>query len=474
MRTLIALLLLLFVGSCAAVWWLQFESFPPEAKFLSEGGKLGRGAEFEFSLHADAPGLHTVEIRLQPEAPEAEPIVLHSETFEATSWRGSGLREKQLTITPDFVALGVPEGKASLEVYVDTYAWHLGARPEGPQLTVPIEVDLTPPRLEMLSSEHNLRVGGSAVVVFRQSPDTVESGVAVGDYYFPATRGYFADEDGALAFFAVPQDLDTDARARLVARDGAGNEREVRIPTRIRGGEFRERTLAISDSFLQRKVPEIREDNRMPESDDLLQGYLTINRDLRRANEETIRAATKESADQRYWRGAFQRQPRAASVSNFGDRRAYEYNGEIVDRQVHLGVDLASVKHAPIEAAQAGVVVFADYLGIYGETVILDHGLGIFSLYGHLSSIAVSVGDEVAKGGVVGRSGETGLAGGDHLHFSIMIHGIHVDPVEWWDDHWLEDRILSKLALLPAAASAAPPEAAPPQAAGNDAAAAAQ
>ena len=454
MRTLIAILLLLFVGSCTAVWWLQFESFPPQAELLSEVGKLGRGAKFEFALRADAPGLHTVEVRLRPDEDGAEPIVLHSETFEATSWRGSGLLEKRISIEPDFAALAVPEGPADLEVYVDTYAWHLTPSPSGPQLTVPIEVDLTPPRLEMLSTEHPMRVGGSALVVFKQSADTVASGVAVGDYFFPATRGIFADDEGALAFFAVPESLDTDVRPRLIARDGAGNEREVRIPARIRARAFRDRTLAVGDTFLQRKVPEIQEDNRLPASDDLLQGYLVINRDLRRKNEEMIRAATVESVPRKLWDGAFLRQSRAATVSNFGDRRAYEYDGEIVDRQVHLGVDLASVKHAAVEAAQNGVVVFADYLGIYGETVILDHGLGIFTLYGHLSSIAVAVGDEVERGETIGRSGETGLAGGDHLHFSTMIHGVHVDPVEWWDDHWLQDQVLSKLALLPAAETA--------------------
>jgi len=456
MRTLIAILFLVFAGTCGALWWLQFESYPPQVELLAEVGKIGRKATIDLALRADAPGLRAVEVRIRPEAANAEPIVLHSEGFEATSWRGSGLRERRITIEPDLTALGVPEGRAALEVVVDSYAWHIVPQADSPQLTVPIEIDLTPPRLEMLTSAHAMRLGGAALVVFKQSADTVASGVEVGDYYFPAKRGYFADADAALAFFAVPQDLDTKARPRLVARDAAGNRREVRVPCQVRARDFRERTLEISDSFLQRKVPEIREDNRLPATDDLLQGYLEINRDLRRRNEEMIREVTRESPPQADWDGFFLRQSRAASVSNFADRRAYEYKGEIVDRQIHLGFDLASVKHTPIEVTQNGKVVFADYLGIYGDTVILDHGLGVFSLYGHLSSIAVGVGETVARGAILGRSGETGLAGGDHLHYSIMLHGIHVDPVEWWDQHWLEDQVFSKLALLPKAA--APPE----------------
>jgi murein DD-endopeptidase MepM/ murein hydrolase activator NlpD len=138
-------------------------------------------------------------------------------------------------------------------------------------------------------------------------------------------------------------------------------------------------------------------------------------------------------------------------MSSFGDRRTYTHDGETIDRQVHLGFDLASVARAPVEATQAGVVVLAEPLGIYGSTVVLDHGLGVFSLYGHLSTIAVQPGQSVPAGAVLGQSGETGLAGGDHLHFSIIVRGNHVDPVEWWDPQWMRDHVTSKLEMFPLA-----------------------
>jgi murein DD-endopeptidase MepM/ murein hydrolase activator NlpD len=116
-----------------------------------------------------------------------------------------------------------------------------------------------------------------------------------------------------------------------------------------------------------------------------------------------------------------------------------------VDHQVHLGYDLASVKNAPIPAANDGVVVMARYLGIYGNVIVIDHGYGLMSLYGHLSSIAVTEGQEVARGETIGNTGETGLAGGDHLHFTMMLQGLPVDPKEWWDAHWIRDRLASKL-----------------------------
>jgi murein DD-endopeptidase MepM/ murein hydrolase activator NlpD len=131
--------------------------------------------------------------------------------------------------------------------------------------------------------------------------------------------------------------------------------------------------------------------------------------------------------------------------ANFADARTYVYNGEEIDHAYHLGYDLAVSKHTPIEVANSGVVVFAGELGIYGNTVIVDHGLGIFTLYGHLSAIDVKAGDKLEKRQVVGKTGETGLAAGDHLHYATLLHGIPVLPVEWWDQKWIRDNVLPKL-----------------------------
>jgi murein DD-endopeptidase MepM/ murein hydrolase activator NlpD len=131
--------------------------------------------------------------------------------------------------------------------------------------------------------------------------------------------------------------------------------------------------------------------------------------------------------------------------SAFADYRTYIYKGKEIDQQVHLGFDLASFQNVPIVSANRGRVLFADELGIYGNTVILDHGFGLQSLYSHLSSFDVKVGDMVEKEQQVGRSGQTGMALGDHLHFTMLVNGRMVNPVEWWDPHWIEDRLLRKL-----------------------------
>ena len=153
-----------------------------------------------------------------------------------------------------------------------------------------------------------------------------------------------------------------------------------------------------------------------------------------------------DRAPKRLWSDA-SRKWAFAGQSRFADRRTYYFADKEIDKQVHLGFDLATVQQAPVHASNAGVVVHADFLGIYGNCVILDHGLGVQSLYAHLSTIGVKVGETVAKGQELGRTGTTGLAGGDHLHFTMLVQGVPVNPVEWWDAHWLQDRVNRKITI---------------------------
>ncbi len=170
-----------------------------------------------------------------------------------------------------------------------------------------------------------------------------------------------------------------------------------------------------------------------------------MNEKLRKANEDQIVAVTRKATPQLLWKGAFAQLSNSKVEANFADQRTYVYNGEPIDTAYHLGYDLSVTKQYPIEAANSGTVAFAGPLGIYGNCVILDHGLGLFTLYGHLSSIGVKAGDAVQKLQVLGKSGETGLAGGDHLHYGVYLAGVAVLPVEWWDGKWIADNITPKL-----------------------------
>jgi murein DD-endopeptidase MepM/ murein hydrolase activator NlpD len=206
--------------------------------------------------------------------------------------------------------------------------------------------------------------------------------------------------------------------------------------------------IEIDDRFLTRVVPAIAatSPDEHIATDDVLEGFLTINGDLRRKNNQYLTDLAAKSSQQLLFTDAFQQLGNSQVEARFADARTYVYKGKEIDRQTHLGFDLAVTANVPVVAAQRGVVVHASDLGIYGNCVVIDHGLGVQSLYAHLSSIGVKVGDMVEKGGQIGRSGMTGLAGGDHLHFTMLVGGQQVTPVDWWSVQWFQDRVRRKIA----------------------------
>jgi murein DD-endopeptidase MepM/ murein hydrolase activator NlpD len=316
-----------------------------------------------------------------------------------------------------------------------------------------VTVRLDPPRVSVASIHHFINLGGAEFVVLRATPDDVEAGVRVGDVSYrayPGTAVGLADPALRVAFFALKHDQEVTARMSAYARDEAGNEATTPLDHQPTNKRFLQSTIPIDQPFLDRVVPaiasntpDLKIDTSSPEG--LLKGFLTINGDLRRKNNDAITALAAKSRPEMLWKDAFAQMGNSQVESRFADRRTYFFDDKEIDRQVHLGFDLASVKQAPVLASNTGVVVFADFLGIYGNCVIVDHGLGVQSLYAHLSSIGVKPGDAVTKGQELGRTGATGLAGGDHLHFTMLVQGVPVNPVEWWDPHWMEDRVFRKI-----------------------------
>lgn len=328
-----------------------------------------------------------------------------------------------------------------------------GLRTVTSSATRDVQVRLEPPRIAVVSTHHFINLGGAEFVVLRAAPEDVSAGVRVGDDNYPAYPGAavgLTDPALRVAFFALRHDQDVRARMSAYAKDEAGNEATTPLEHQPTNKRFLQSRIPIDQPFLDRVVPAIASntpdlevDSSSP--DGLLNGFLTINGDLRRKNNATIASMAAKSRPEMLWKDAFAPMGNAQVESRFADRRTYFFGDKEIDRQVHLGFDLASVQRAPVLASNAGVVVFADFLGIYGNCVIIDHGLGVQSLYAHLSTTGVKEGDTVTKGQEIGRTGATGLAGGDHLHFTMLLQGTPVNPVEWWDAHWLQDRVDRKI-----------------------------
>lgn len=442
-RRLLRWLAIGIFGAALVFAFVKLEWFRPSASLRTPIAFVGERTKLELDVRDRGSGLKSIEIALEAAGTS---YAIASEEFPAIGWRGSGVHEKSFDLEMQPRTAKLPEGSGILVVRALDHSWinFLITRP--PIFSQPIEIDYSPPKIEILTLQHYMRLGGSDLVVYRASEDAVSSGVEVDHYRFPGIPGLFPDPRIFAALFAVPQDLSVKAAPKVVAVDQAGNRRETRFFVSVKPVAFKDRTLAIDDEFLQAKVPDLLRVNGMPAHEgDLVQGYLDVNRNLRKTSEQKIREVCGSPEPKPYWTDVFLRQPNSAPLSSFADRRSYTYKGEVIDSQIHLGFDLASLRQSAVTAANDGKVAFADNLGIYGDTVILDHGLGLYSLYGHLSSIAVDAGAVVKRGETLGQTGDTGLAGGDHLHFSMMIRGIHVDPVEWWDPKWIEDHVTGKL-----------------------------
>jgi murein DD-endopeptidase MepM/ murein hydrolase activator NlpD len=229
-----------------------------------------------------------------------------------------------------------------------------------------------------------------------------------------------------------------------VATDKAGNRREMKLVYELKNVKYKKSTIQISEDFVQQKVAPLLNDvgARQGSPKDI---FIKVNKNLRKENEDKIRSITEKSTPTILWHGAFRQLTNSKVEANFADARTYIYNNEAIDTAYHVGYDLSVTKHYPAEAANSGVVAFVGDLGIYGNTVIIDHGLGLFTLYSHLSAIDVKVGDPIKQQQPIGKTGETGLAVGDHLHFGVYLNGLPVLPVEWWDQKWINDNVQPKL-----------------------------
>ncbi len=380
----------------------------------------------------------------------AVPIAGVTAEAPASWWRFWAKRpESKTTVQTRVGRKEIPElqeGRAMLVITATNDSWGRIFRGGKKELTVDLPVRFSPPQVQVLSFPHYVNQGGAELAVFKVSNGTTESGVQVGDYFFPSWPVKKSLADTRLCLFAYPYNVDASTPARIVARDDAGNETVSNFTYRVFPKKFHSDTIQVTEEFMSRVVPPIM--SQTPDLQDqgsLLKNFLMVNGQLRQTNARELVALAQKTADHFLWTEPFDRLPSKTEAS-FADYRTYKYSGEVVDHQTHLGFDLAGLEQMPVKAANDGKVLFAGFFGIYGNAVVIDHGCGLQSLYGHLSSIGVRAGDSVTRGQPIGRSGQTGLAGGDHLHFTMLLDGIPINPVEWWDPHWIHDRIEKKLA----------------------------
>ena len=302
-----------------------------------------------------------------------------------------------------------------------------------------------PPTVSVDSEQHYLYLGMADLVAFSVSGSWTAAGVRVGDQTFrawPMPGG----KPGLFSLFAFAWNMPAGTIPQVFASNDAGNDVTSPITFQFPKKEQPKYTvhdLQVSDAFMQKVVGELDPNG----TGDPVTRFVKINNEMRRANNKTLSDLRFKTADRFLFSQPFARQPHSQAEATFADVRNYIYQGKKIDNQVHLGYDLAVTQHVGVEASNDGRVVYAAPLGIYGNCIVVDHGYGLQTIYGHLSHIDVHEGDMVKRGQVMGHSGMTGMAGGDHIHFAMQLDGVQIDPKEWWDSHWIQDHVARRVDL---------------------------
>jgi murein DD-endopeptidase MepM/ murein hydrolase activator NlpD len=415
-------------------WGNYLERETPSIKFNQDISIIGKQKKLDITFSDQKSGLAQLYAEI---IQDNKGQILVAETIPSR-----GNKQKIISITVDTTALKLHDGPATIKFIAADHALFKNEN----ILSQPVTIDTIPLQIFPINPVNHANQGGTCFIAFRTSKPTASTGVYINSNFTPGYTVSIDNKTATVVYFPIPMDAaNAKTTIKAFARDAAGNESIVSIPCLIKEKKFRADKMNLGDAFLQQKMPEFQVMIPTLRGKTLLDTFIYVNGQMRNDNFLTILSVCQKSSPTKLWDGTFLRMSNAQPMALFGDKRTYVVGGKDVGESVHGGVDLASTMHAPIEAANNGIVVFAGALGIYGNAVIIDHGQGLFSIYGHMSSINTTTGKVVKKQGVIGYSGVSGLAGGDHLHFGILVGRQFVNPQEWWDPHWINDNVNKKM-----------------------------
>lgn len=305
-----------------------------------------------------------------------------------------------------------------------------------------ITIDTKSPQVGIIAMSNKITRGGSGVVVFFAKDDNLAN-ISLSNGYesfvaFPfLKKGYYVS--------IIPWSIhNPNFKGRIIVEDKAGNIRRSNIGFARYARNYRTSNLTLKDSFIDDKISSIIENSSVPLDSfkSRLEMFKYVNNVIRGNDEKIIYSKILNlDLNNNYQINTFKPLKDYVIVGLFGDHRKFMLDKEPAGESYHLGIDLANIKNAQVFASNDGVVVLKESLGIYGNTIIIDHGFGLSTLYSHLSESYVKEGDIVKKGDVIARTGATGLAFGDHLHFGVLIQGVFALSPEWMDSRWLKVNI---------------------------------
>ncbi len=436
---------MLFVGLLLLYSIPKFESVAPRIEG-PESLALGiAGVDLELVLSDANTGLRSVQLKI---VHRGGGQVVFEEEYPGNLLSGAASSfVPPVTVFLDPKELHLADGPATLIVTARDWSWSNGGAGNRSEVGIRLEVDTKAPRIEATPGLTYIYRGGAATATYRIDEATATDGVRVGDIFYSGYPVPGTDEASGrrVAFFAVAVHSPANPTIEIEATDHAGNRTSVRLRAKVFERQFPEERLSLSDQFFDRVIPPLAEKVGVSAPSNA-EAFQLINRDVRAQNEKQIQTLVEQSDSERHWSKTFIQLPNSKVMSRFAEQRRYFRGDQEISSATHYGFDLASLATADVVAANRGRVIFAGELGIYGNCLLVDHGLGLTTLYAHLTDFAVQVDEMVERRQVLGRTGSTGLAGGDHLHFAILIGGTYVDPLEWWDASWIKSHVEAKLA----------------------------
>ncbi len=398
---------------------------------------VGKNFEFTLKVEDDNSGINYIKVYIvQKRDEEISKTLLKEENITPR------VKVKEYKIKINSEQLGLDKGKT----YLIISAGDNGLFQNIATKTISFELDPIPPELKILHFQRYIMNGGTGFAFIKTSSDAKEVDVILGDekdnVKFKCLTGLFKDKSVYTCAFGYPYYWEDKKPIKVVAIDIAGNITEKPINYKILLKKYKKSVISITREFIEKKVRPL-SDKDIKDPAEL---FKYVNVVIRKRNEDFIHATTKNIVIVKpAFKTKFMQMKGSASLGGFADYRRYKLDGKIIEGAdaYHKGLDLASVKHAPVQAAENGFVVFVGNLGIYGKSIIIEHGLGVFTLYSHLYDYKVSKGQEVKRGQVIAITDTTGLAVGDHLHFGVLVQGLEVHPIEWFDKRWLDTRFFN-------------------------------
>ena len=308
-----------------------------------------------------------------------------------------------------------------------------------------LEIDRKKPIANVINNSYLIKKGGSAAVIVEVEDENLK------DFYISFNNKErfelipFYKENYYMAIIAWPMDIEEFDRVNLIAIDKAKNKTLTKVPLYIKSRKVKIDNMKISDNFINKVSKVVLTRSGFDVPNDEAEIFVKANKELRQSNVDTIKNEVRKNMNLEKFSNfnikRFKQLPGSKTFAHFGERRHYFYKNEKIDEAWHLGMDWASIRKAKIFTSNAGKVIFKDYLGIYGNTVIIDHKYGLATLYAHTSSFNVELNQMISANKQVASTGSTGAVFGDHLHFGVLVQGIEVNPLEWMDKYWIRENI---------------------------------